>query len=394
MFLSSICLNYKNLLCLSFFLVLCLTPHPSFGKYASIVIDSQSGKIHHSVNADTRNYPASLTKLMTLYLLFDAIDRKKINMNTKFKVSRKAAIQPASKIGLPFGSLITVKNAINALIIKSANDVATVVAENLGGSERRFALIMTHKARKIGMKKTIFRNASGLSHRAQMSTARDMATLANRIIKDFPQYYHFFSRTQFSYNGRVYRTHNKVLKTYKGAEGMKTGYIRASGYNLITTARKDGTRLIGVIFGGDSARSRDRHMRTLLNRAYTKITNSREKPASRLASLNWKKVTNIQTKPKTGANQSLFWGIQVGAFYSVKPAKKLIVKILTKYKTLLSAADIRIMPIRKPGYQILYRARIENINMGSAYSVCRLLKKDSQPCIPFRMKIISRVAQG
>ena len=124
MFLSSICLNYKNLLCLSFFLVLCLTPHPSFGKYASIVIDSQSGKIHHSVNADTRNYPASLTKLMTLYLLFDAIDRKKINMNTKFKVSRKAAIQPASKIGLPIGSRITVKNAINALIIKSANAVS------------------------------------------------------------------------------------------------------------------------------------------------------------------------------------------------------------------------------------------------------------------------------
>ena len=134
---------------------------------------------------------------MTLYLLFDAIDRKKINMNTKFKVSRKAAIQPASKIGLPIGSRITVKNAINALIIKSANDVATVVAENLGGSERRFALIMTHKARKIGMKKTIFRNASGLSHRAQMSTARDMATLANRIIKDFPQYYHFFLELSF-----------------------------------------------------------------------------------------------------------------------------------------------------------------------------------------------------
>ena len=170
-------------------------------------------------------------------------------MNTKFKVSRRAAIQPASKIGLSVGSSITVKNAINALIIKSANDVATVVAENLGGNEKRFALIMTHKARKMGMKKTIFRNASGLSHKAQMSTARDMATLANRIIKDFPQYYHFFSRTQFSYNGRVYRTHNKVLKTYKGAEGMKTGYIRASGYNLITTARKDGKRLIGVIFG-------------------------------------------------------------------------------------------------------------------------------------------------
>ena len=394
MFLSRMHLNFRFLLCLSFLLSLCLIPNPSFGKYASIVIDSESGKIHHSVNADTRNYPASLTKLMTLYLLFDAVNRKKITMNTKFKVSRRAAIQPASKIGLSVGSSITVKNAINALIIKSANDVATVVAENLGGNEKRFALIMTHKARKMGMKKTIFRNASGLSHKAQMSTARDMATLANRIIKDFPQYYHFFSRTQFSYNGRVYRTHNKVLKTYKGAEGMKTGYIRASGYNLITTARKDGKRLIGVIFGGDSARSRDRHMRTLLNRAYTRITKTRVAPVSRRASLNWKKVTNLPIKPKVSSTQSPFWGIQVGAFYSVKPANKLIAKILTRYKRLLSTADIRIMPIRKPGYQILYRARIENINMGSAYRVCRLLKQDSQPCIPFRMKITSRVAQG
>mgnify|MGYP001355163283 CR=1 FL=1 len=394
MFLFRIRLIFRVLFCLSFFIPLCLLPNPSFGKYASIIIEAESGKIHHSVNADTRNYPASLTKLMTLYLLFDALNRKKINMNTKLKVSRKAAIQPASKIGLSIGSSITVKNAINALIIKSANDVATVVAENLGKSEKRFALIMTHKARKIGMKKTIFRNASGLSHRAQMSTARDMATLANRIIKDFPQYYHLFSKTRFSYNGRVYRTHNKVLKTFKGAEGMKTGYIRASGYNLITTARKDGKRLIGVIFGGDSARSRDRHMRTLLNRAYTRITKSRERPVSRLASLNWKKVTNLQIKSKTSANHSPFWGIQVGAFYSVKPANKLIAKILTRYKTLLRAADIRIMPIRKPGYQILYRARIENINMGSAYRVCRLLKQVSQPCIPFRMKITSRVAQG
>ena len=200
-------------------------PSICHAKYASIVIDSNSGKIRHSVNANTRNYPASLTKLMTLYLLFEALENKKLKLNSKLKVSYRAANRPASRLGLRRGQKIKVQVAIHALIIKSANDVATVVAEALGGNERRFALLMTNKDRKLGMSKTIFRNASGLSHRGQMSTAKDMAQRTVHLINDFPQYYHYFAKKYFNFQGRNYRTHNKVLRSFPGAEGMKTGYL-------------------------------------------------------------------------------------------------------------------------------------------------------------------------
>ena len=183
-----------------------LVYNPSAGnaKYASIIIDSKSGQVRHSVNADTRNFPASLTKLMTLYLLFEAVKHKKLKMNSKMVVSHRAANQPASRLGLKPGQSIRVRDAIAALIIKSANDVATVVAEAIAGNERRFALLMTNKARKLGMSRTIFRNASGLSNRGQMSTAKDMALLTQTLINRFPQYYHLFSKKKFtSRNGKT-----------------------------------------------------------------------------------------------------------------------------------------------------------------------------------------------
>ncbi|MBT4938218.1 MAG: D-alanyl-D-alanine carboxypeptidase, partial [Rhodospirillaceae bacterium] len=178
-------------------------------KYAAYVVDAKTGKVFHAVNENTRNYPASLTKLMTLYLLFEAVEKKRLNFSTRLAVSRKAANRPASRLGLKPGQSIRVKDAVMALIVKSANDVASVVAESVGGNEKRFALRMTDKARKLGMSRTTFRNASGLPHRGQMSTAKDMATLTRAIINRFPQYYHLFSRQAFTFEGRTYRTHNK-----------------------------------------------------------------------------------------------------------------------------------------------------------------------------------------
>ena len=240
-------------------------------KYASVVIDAESGRILDSTNADARRYPASLTKIMTLYMVFDALERKKITLKTKMRASRRAAGATPSKLGLRAGDTITVENAILALVTKSANDVATVVAEHLGGTEIAFARLMNAKALQIGMKRTTFQNASGLPNRHQMSTARDMAVLGMRIRKDFPHYYKYFGRTSFVYKGRTYGNHNKLLKSLPGTDGIKTGYIRDSGFNLVASTVQDGHRLIGVVFGGRTGKSRDEHMKKILNSGFTKV---------------------------------------------------------------------------------------------------------------------------
>ena len=195
---------------------------PISARYASMVVDAKTGKILHASNPDRKRYPASLTKMMTLYMVFDALERKKLTLNQRLKVSRRAQGMPPSKLGLKRGKTIRVKDAILALITKSANDAAVVVAEALGGTEIKFAQMMTKKARQIGMRRTKFRNASGLPNRRQVSTARDMATLARRLIRDFPQYYHFFGTQRFSYKRRTFRNHNKLLANYPGVDGIKT----------------------------------------------------------------------------------------------------------------------------------------------------------------------------
>ncbi|MDD9878470.1 MAG: D-alanyl-D-alanine carboxypeptidase, partial [Magnetovibrio sp.] len=226
---------------------------PAQAGYASIVIDATTGRILHSTNADTRNYPASLTKTMTLFMVFEALESGRWTENTHLKVSARAARQPASRLGLKRGQTITVKDAILALVTKSANDVATVIAENMARTERDFALMMTAMARQIGMTRTTFRNASGLPHRGQMSTARDMARLAQVLLHRHAKYYRYFSTRHFRWGKRRMKNHNDLLVTYEGADGIKTGYIRASGYNLMASAKRGDTRLIGVIFGGNSS---------------------------------------------------------------------------------------------------------------------------------------------
>ena len=240
-------------------------------RYASIVIDAETGEVLRSRSADVRRYPASLTKMMTLYLLFEAIDDGKLNLASKLKVSKRAAGQSPSKLGLRAGSTIRVEDAIKSLIVKSANDIAVVVAEALGGTEVEFARIMTRKAQELGMSRTNFRNASGLPNRKQRSTARDMAQLARALMRDFPDRYHYFDDQRFSYKGRVHRTPNKLLGRYRGMDGIKTGYIRASGFNLVASAERDGRRVIAVVFGGKTPRSRNAHMANLLDLGFTRI---------------------------------------------------------------------------------------------------------------------------
>jgi D-alanyl-D-alanine carboxypeptidase len=241
---------------------------------ASIVIHYDTGKVLHAVNPDTRIYPASLTKMMTLYLAFEALQRGDLSPDHKLKVSRHAAGMPPSKLGLKAGETIMAKDVILALITKSANDAAVVMAEALGGSEIQFARLMTQKAHSLGMYRTSFQNASGLPNILQRSTARDMATLARALIRDFPGYYRLFATNAFTFRGRTYPNHNRLVRTYRGADGIKTGYIRASGYNVATSAVRRGSRLIAVVLGGKSPRSRDGRAARILDRAFAGIGSS------------------------------------------------------------------------------------------------------------------------
>lgn len=235
-------------------------------KYAAIVIDANTGKVLHSSRANAPRYPASLTKMMTLYLVFEALDEKRISKKTKIRFSKYASSRPPSKIGIRPGRSITVENAILALVTKSANDVATAVGEHLGGSESGFARMMTAKARQLGMKSTQFRNASGLPNSKQLTTARDMATLGLALREHFPHHYKYFSTRSFKYGKRRYGNHNRLLGRVRGVDGIKTGYTRASGYNLVTSASKGKRRIVAVVMGGRSGKTRNAAMTRLVGK--------------------------------------------------------------------------------------------------------------------------------
>ncbi|MCB9962696.1 MAG: D-alanyl-D-alanine carboxypeptidase [Hyphomonas sp.] len=237
-------------------------------KYAAIVIDADTQDVLHARNADEPRYPASLTKVMTLYMLFDALKSGELSLNDQLTVSRYAASQAPSNLRLKPNSTITVKQAINALITKSANDVAVVVAERLGRTERRFAQLMTVKAQSLGMTNTHFVNASGLPDTRQISTARDLAILAEAMLRDHADYYHYFADLTFTWGGRTYKNHNNLLGTVDGVDGIKTGYTRASGFNLMASAERDGHRVIAVMLGGSTAKARDSHVEALMEAAF------------------------------------------------------------------------------------------------------------------------------
>lgn len=244
-------------------------------KYASIVMDADTGLILHQRHADKSLHPASLTKVMTLIIVFDELKAGRLNLNSRVRISERAAGMVPSKLNLPVGSSIRVKDAIYALVTKSANDIAVALAEHISGSEWKFAQRMTRRANQLGMNKTQFRNASGLHDERQVSTARDMAKMARVILTDYRDYYHYFSTKNFSYRGKSYHNHNRLMSSYKGMDGIKTGYIRASGFNLIASAAQNNKRLIGVVFGGRSSKTRNAHMQKLLDRAFARINEIR-----------------------------------------------------------------------------------------------------------------------
>ena len=391
--------NYVKLISfLPVFWIICVSS--AHAKYASFIINENTKRIYHNANADTRNYPASLTKIMTLYLVFDALKSKKISMNSKFKVSKRATRQPPSKLNLSAGSKITVKNAILALVTKSANDVATVIAENLGKSERNFARLMTRKAKKLGMTRTTFRNASGLPNRGQLSTARDMATLGIAIRKNHPEFFKLFKTKSFIYKGIKYTNHNNLLGSYSGTDGIKTGYTNASGFNLVASVERNGQRIIGVVFGGKKARSRDKHMVTLLNK-YFKTTLS--KPLVRIAKpselpktrpkivVAEKNIKNFKIPPEIINNIipndiEEDWFIQIGAFKNRLNAHKAARNARNIVPEQLGNLPASLSKITKPStnnnLQYLWRVRFVELAENQARSVCAELWTSGLSCIP------------
>lgn len=378
-------------------------------RYSAIVVDAETGVVMYERNADKRRHPASLAKMMTLYLVFEALEAGKITLKSKLRVSRRAAGQAPSRLGLRAGTSIRVRDAILALVTKSANDVATAVAEALAGSEIEFAKRMTARARQLGMTRTRFTNASGLYNRRQLSTARDMVKLAQALHRDFPQYYRYFATRAFRYGKRSYRNHNKLLGRYAGTDGIKTGYIGASGFNLVATVQRGDRRLIGVVFGGRSGRSRDRHMMKLLDRAFTALEAQRPRTASlpplpqrkpiRIATDGPRRIALAGTKPalpalpaetvnrraETGsappdAGSAASWGIQVGAFTRLLGAAKQVKAATRVVPGLLSKANIRIQQVEDAA-TTLFRVRMTGLSEREARASCRILKRKKISCV-------------
>lgn len=380
-------------------------------KYASLVIDADNGRVLHSEDADTLKYPASLTKMMTLYMLFQALDAGEVTLDTRIEISRRAARQPATRIGLGVGQTLSAREAILSLVTKSANDVAMAVAEHLADSEEDFAIDMTTTARKLGMSRTTFRNASGLPNPEQMTTARDMATLALALQRHFPQYYPFFSTEHFSFKGLRHDNHNRLLMTYEGADGIKTGFIGASGFNLVASARRDGRRLIGVVFGGETARGRDRHMEELLDAGFGRIDPGmaadarpqfpdppKAAAASRKAAAKFKGTSRAEVASKSASGKPApesrarasegedEWAIQVGAFAEYKLAMATARRALANASGFLEDGFIKVVPLERKGKRPVFRARIVGLSKKQALGACASLGKQRLTCMEMRSK--------
>src|SRR5215470_16821734 len=233
--------------------------------YSDIVVDANTGNILHSTNPDAKRHPASLTKIMTLYLLFEQLEAGKFKLDSQLKVSKEAANQDPTKLELKAGSTIQVEDAIKGIITRSANDAAVVVAEAIAGDEDEFAKLMTRKARALGMNNTVYKNASGLPDNDQVTTARDQSTLGRAIQERFPKYYKYFSIRSFTFRGESIANHNRLLGNVEGVDGIKTGYVSASGFNLVTSVHRGNRYVVAVIMGGSSAGARDSRMRELIS---------------------------------------------------------------------------------------------------------------------------------
>ena len=360
-------MSFLRYLSITFFVAIVLITSETFAKKAAIVIDFDTKEVLFEVNANTKNYPASLTKIMTLYILFDQLEKGELTNQSKLTVSRIAASRSPSKLYLEEGSSIKVEDAVMALIIKSANDVATVVAENISGSEKEFAKLMTNYAKKLGMKNTTFKNASGLPNRAQLTTARDISILSHALISNFPKKYKLFNKHKFSYNGKTYKTHNKLMLNYDGADGIKTGYIRASGFQLAFSAVRNNKRLIGVIFGGDTGNQRDKSLTIIMDKEFAEL------------GINNTEVKTKIVKKETKTTNTNSYSIVVGTFKYRNNAKKQIKLIKSKYPKTTNKKTSNVVLIKISGKQ-LYESRFENFSKKEAYTACKRLKKYNRDC--------------
>jgi D-alanyl-D-alanine carboxypeptidase len=268
-------------------------------KDAALIVDGVTGKALYERDADEKRYPASLTKVMTLYLLFEQLKEGKLTLDSKIRVSKHATVQAPTKLGIKAGETIPVELAIKAIVVRSANDVAVTVAEAIGGTEANFAKLMTAKAEQLGMTHTNFANASGLPNKNQFTTARDLALLARHVAYDFPQYYPYFSVESFTYKDRQYGGHNYLLNEFSGTDGIKTGYTAASGFNLISSVVRGNHHVIGVVMGGRTANERDKEMMRLLGDTFTSIENQPTLVA--VANVPWRSTAGQKTQPFGGA---------------------------------------------------------------------------------------------
>ena len=353
-------------------------------QFSSIVIDATTGRTLHQYRAGQQRYPASLAKMMTIYMMLEEIEQGRLKPDTKIRVSRKAARQPPSKLGLHYRATINARDAMHALIVKSANDVAYAVAEHIAGSEAKFARRMTGKARQLGLYDTRFTNASGLYHWRQQTTARDMARLAALLLERFPHFETVWRLREFDYADKTYISHNRLLNRLYGAMGMKTGYIRASGYNLATAVQRNGKRVIVVVLGSESAQSRDRRVVALAERS---LPRAQAKAESTLSAAQRKRAAAWLNRPassltaKSGqADGTQNWKIQVGAFAVSNHALSQLKRVRRVLGTHLEMAKESTEPIEKNGKRI-YRARFANLSEPQAFELCDKLRDVTPNCL-------------
>lgn len=398
-------------------------PNPNVSsKDAYLIVDANSGRELASDQADELRHPASLTKLMTLYLTFSALDSGRLSLGDALPVSMNALNAPPTKMGMTPNGTVLVRDAVMALVTRSANDAAVLIAETLGGDEYSFARLMTQKARQLGMASTLFRNASGLPNPEQVTTARDMARLANALLRDFPHYYPVFSVLSYNYRGRTLANHNRMLASYAGADGLKTGYTNASGFNLVMSAMRDNRRLIGVVMGGSSAFQRDRLMAELMDRGFltaeaTSVsawTSPRVPSSARYSAANFvqgigsPEVVRVnavaKAEPSPAASSAPApaapfrfgtapggapapaaaarggWVIQVGSFNDPRTAQTALERAsgaLPEPARSNGAATVDEVRVAK---KTMHRARLTNLSQEEATDGCKRLSQRKIPC--------------
>ncbi|TAM82487.1 MAG: D-alanyl-D-alanine carboxypeptidase [Acidobacteria bacterium] len=375
-------------LALAALLVGAWTPTASARVQASILLNAGTGKILEAHNPDSLCYPASLTKLMTLYLTFQQLNWGKMTLGQELTVSKHAADQHPTKLYLKPGEQITVQSAILAITTRSANDAAVVLAEAIGGSEEQFARMMNERAHALGMTHTAFQNASGLPDPHQMTTARDMSKLAVAILDDFPEYYRYFKARRFEFRGRTIYGHDHLLARYPGVDGMKTGYTAASGFNIVTSAVRDDHRLLGVVMGGRTAGSRDRHMVVLLNHGFANLhettpAGAQETGVARTPVARYKKVSLDDTEQEDSERPDAGWFVQLGGtFRSPIYAHRALKSALHSDPEVLRQANPLVVKLANDRYL----ARFSEMDASAAIEACRFLRHRKFTCAAYQLR--------